>query len=47
MTEQLYTMLTQQNDLLCSIYVALLFMIGVGAAVGVLVLLYKFLRLFF
>lgn len=47
MDEQLLTMLTQQNDLLGGIYVALLTIIGVGAAVGVLVLLYKFLRLFF
>lgn len=47
MTEDVSLMLTQQNNLLCGIYGALLFIIGVGIAVGVLVLLYKFIRLFF
>lgn len=45
--DQLLPMITQQNNLLGGIYVALLYIIGVGVAVGVCVLLYKFFKLFF
>lgn len=41
------TLLVQNNDLLCRIYVVLLFWVGVSGAVFVLFLLYKFLRKFF
>lgn len=40
-------MLAQNNELLCSIYAVLLFLVGVGGALLVLFLLYKFLRKFF
>lgn len=37
----------QTNQLIVQEYAALLFVIGVAGAVGVLVLLYKFMRLFY
>lgn len=40
-------LLTQQNEILKSIYVAILFVIGIVSAVFVLFLLYKFICLFF
>lgn len=43
----LETLVAQNNELLLHIYTALLWVIGVLCAVGVLVLLYKFLRKFF
>lgn len=46
-TSALETLLAQNNELLCSIYAVLLFMVGVGGACLVLFLLYKFLRKFF
>lgn len=47
MDEQIIQLLTQQNELLTRIYYSDLFCIGVVSAVGVLFLLYKFLRLFY
>lgn len=47
MEDQIITLITQQNDLLQRIYTADLFVIGAVSAVGVTVLLYKFIRLFF
>lgn len=45
--EIIINLLTQQNDILNAIYVAILFVIGVAAAGIVLFLLYKFICLFF
>lgn len=45
--QEIISLLTQQNDILNAIYVAILFVIGVAAAGIVLLLLYKFICLFF
>ena len=44
---ELVNKVTQQNEILQSIYVSLLWIIGVAAAIFGLVLLYKFIRLFY
>lgn len=45
--EQLSTQLAENSELLLRIYVCQLFAIGVCGAVGVLFLLYKFLKAFY
>lgn len=47
MEDQIITLITQQNEILEHIYTADLFVIGAVSAIGVSVLLYKFIRLFF
>lgn len=46
-TQQLVEILTQQTELLKSIYAAELFVIGCGAAILVCVLLYKAIKIFY
>lgn len=43
----LLDLVAHQNDILTSIYTNGLFAIGVIGAIGVLILLYKFIRLFY
>ena len=43
----LIELVAHQNDILTSIYTNGLFAIGVIGAIGVLILLYKFIRLFY
>lgn len=43
----LESLVVQNNDVLCHIYALLLFQTGCVVAVLVVILLYKFLRLFF
>lgn len=45
--QQIINLLTQQNEVINAIYISILFVIGVASAVFVLLLLYKFLCLFF
>lgn len=45
--EQLSTQLAEHSELLLRIYICQLFAIGVFGAVGVLCLLYKFLKAFY
>ena len=46
-TATLESLLARNNELLSSIYVAQLWIVGVGVAVAVLLLLYNFLRKFY
>lgn len=45
--QDLEPLLTQHNELLAGVYTLLLVIFGVASAVGVCVLLYKFIKLFY